>query len=75
VKTTFRRLQQLEQRRSESLAADHTSGARDRLLERLKGMAERLWGDPDWESMPNPTVDEIRQRVRDAVSRHRGDRG
>jgi hypothetical protein len=35
MKTTLRRLQQLEQRRSELVAADDSFGARERILEKM----------------------------------------
>jgi hypothetical protein len=73
VKTILRRLQQLEQRRSESLAANDVSGARERFLARINGMAERLSGDPNWEAMPKPSVEEVRQRLREALSRHKNE--
>ena len=68
MKTTLRRLQQLEQRRSELVAADDSSGARERILAAINRMADPRRGDPDWESRPQPTVEELRRRIRDAVS-------
>ena len=75
VKTILRRLHQLEQRRSESLAANDASGARERFLARINEMAEPLRGDPNWEAMPKPSVEEVRQRLRDALSRHKNEAG
>ena len=68
MKTTLRRLQQLEQRRSDLVAADDSSGARERILAAISRMADPRRGDPDWESRPQPTVEELRHRIRDAVS-------
>jgi hypothetical protein len=64
MKTTFRRLQQLEQRHSESLAANDASGARERILERLKGMADRLSSDPNWREPTELDVEVIKQRMK-----------
>lgn len=74
MKTVLRRLQ-LEQHRSESLAASDNTGARERLMERLNSMSDRLRGDPNWEALPKPTVEEVRQRLQEALARHRGDGG
>ena len=68
MKTTLRRLQQLEQRHSELTAADDSSGARERILAAISRMADPRRGDPDWESRPQPTVEDLRRRIRDAVS-------
>jgi hypothetical protein len=67
MKTVLRRLQQLEQRRSELLAVDFSSGARDHLLARISQMADPSRGDLNRESTPHATVDELRQRVREAA--------
>lgn len=74
MKTILRRLQQLEQRRSESLEATNASGARERILERIKAMADPRRGDPKWETAPQPTTDEIQQRIQAALSRFRSER-
>lgn len=73
MKTILRRLQQLEQRHSESLAANGASGARDRILARINGLAERLRGDANWEAMQKPSLEDVRQRVREALSHHKGE--
>jgi hypothetical protein len=70
VKTISKRLQQLERRHSEQVAASDTSGARERLLAVLKRVRERLQADPNWESMPKPSVAEVRQRIHEILSRH-----
>ena len=69
MKTTLRRLQQLEQRRSELVAADDSSAARERILAAINRMADPRRGDPDWESRPQPTVEDLRQRIREAAIR------
>jgi hypothetical protein len=68
MKTILRRLQQLEQRRSELVASDDSSGARERILAAISRMADPRQGDPDWESRPQPTVEDLQRRIRDAVS-------
>ena len=50
MKTTLRRLQQLEQRHSAWIAATDTSGACEELMARVNRIAERLRADPNWES-------------------------
>ena len=67
MKPILRRLQQLEQQRSELVAADHSSGARERILAAINRMADPRRGDPDWESRPQPTVLELRRRIREAA--------
>jgi hypothetical protein len=69
VKTILRRIQQLEQRRSEFVAADDSSGARERILEKINAMADPRRGDPNWDATPRPTVGEVTARLREAVSR------
>jgi hypothetical protein len=73
MKTTLRRLQQLEQRRSELVAPDDSSGARERILEKINAMADPRRGNPNWEATPRPTVAEVTARLREAVSRSRGE--
>jgi hypothetical protein len=73
VKTALRRLQQLEQRHSESLAANDGSGALERILEKINAMADPRRGNPNWEATPRPTVAEVTARLREAVSRSRGE--
>ena len=74
MKTTLRRLRQLEQRRSESFEANDESGARERILEKINAMADPRRGDPNRETPPPPTADEIRQRIQEALSLHRSER-
>jgi hypothetical protein len=69
VRTISKRLQQLERRQSEQVAANDTSGGRERLLAVLRRVRERLQADPNWESMPKPTVAEVRQRIHEMLSR------
>jgi hypothetical protein len=71
MKTTFRRLQQLEKRHSESLAANDASGALERILEKIGSMAEPLRQDPNGEAIPKPTVAEVRLRLQETQSRYR----
>ena len=73
MRTVLRRLQQLEQRRLESLATNDPSGARERILERINGMADPRRGDPNWEAMPKPTLAEVKARIQESLSRHRGE--
>ena len=73
LKTTFRRLEQLERRHSAWVAATDTSGAKENLLASLRGMSERLRADPNWESMPKPTVEEVTATVREAMSRYQSE--
>jgi hypothetical protein len=61
VKTTFRRLQQLERRRSEWLSAIETSGAREEILARLKRLRERLRANPNWKPPTPEQAEEIKQ--------------
>ena len=55
MKTTLRRLQQLEHHRSALLIANDYSGAKDELLRRLERIRERLKGNPNW--TPSPLLD------------------
>jgi hypothetical protein len=61
VKTTFRRLQQLERRRSEWLAATDTSGVREQFMAHINRMAARLRADPNWRP-PTPEQAEATMR-------------
>jgi hypothetical protein len=70
MKTVSKRLQQLERRHSEQVVANDTSGARERLLAVVKRVRERLQADPNWESMPKPTLAEVRQRIHETLSRY-----
>jgi hypothetical protein len=69
VRTISKRIQQLERTHSEQVAANDTSGARERLFAKIKRVRERLQADSHWESMPKPTVAEARQRLHEALSR------
>jgi len=71
MKTTFRRLQQLELRYSESLEANDASGALERILEKIGSMADPLREDPNQEAVLKPTFAEVRLRVQEALSRYR----
>jgi hypothetical protein len=71
MKTVLRRLQQLEQRRSELIASDFSSGARERLLAKINQMADPRRGVLNRESGPHATVDELRQRAREALAGHK----
>jgi hypothetical protein len=73
VKTVLRRLQQLEERHSAWAAANDTSGARESIMASLRRMSERLRADPNWESMPRLTVEEIRAKVFASVSRYQSE--
>ncbi len=73
MKTISKRLQQLERRHAEQVVANDTSGARERLLAVLKRVRERLQADPNWESMPKPTVAEVRQQIQEMLSRHQSE--
>ena len=61
MKTTFRRLQQLERRRSECLAATDTSGVRERFMASIERMAARLRADPNWRPPTPEQAEEIKQ--------------
>jgi hypothetical protein len=61
VKTICRRLQQLERSRTERLAANDTSGARERFMARIDRMAARLRADPNWKP-PTPEQTEAIKR-------------
>jgi hypothetical protein len=74
VKTVLRRLQQLERCRSDSLIANDASGARERILGKINAMADPRRGDPNWEAAPQPTADQIQQRIQEALSRFRSER-
>jgi hypothetical protein len=73
MRTVLRRLQQLEQRRSELVAADYSSGARERLLARISQMADPRRGNLNQESTPHATVNELRQRVQRALVSHKSE--
>jgi hypothetical protein len=73
VKTTLRRLQQLEQRRSELVAADDSFGTRERILEKINAMANPRRGNPNGEATPRSTVGEVTARLREAVSSSQGE--
>ena len=70
MKTTLRRLQQLEQRHSELTAADHSSGARERILNKIRAMADPRLGNPDLEA---PTFEEVKARLEEVLSIYRGE--
>ena len=70
VKTTFRRREQLERRHSASVVATDTSGAKQSVLASLKRVGERLRADPNWESMPKPTLAEMKVRLQETLSRY-----
>jgi hypothetical protein len=70
MRKTLKRLQQLERRHSEQVVANDTTGAREQLFAKLKRVRERLQADPNGESMPKPTVAEVRQRIQEMLSRH-----
>ena len=70
MKTTLRRLQQLERRHSAWVAATDTSGAKESVLASLRRVAERLRADPNWESMPKPTRAEVAARLQETLSRY-----
>jgi hypothetical protein len=74
MKTALKRLQQLEQRHSELVAANNGSGARERILEKISAMADPKRGNPDWELTPMPTLADLRERIQKAVS-HRQEAG
>lgn len=61
MKTSVRRLQQLEQRHSESFAANDASGAREGILEKLNSTAARLRADPNWRPPTPEQAEEIKQ--------------
>jgi hypothetical protein len=65
VKTSLRRLEQLEQRHSAWVAAANTSGAKGSLLASLKRVGERLRADPNWASLPKPTLAEVKARLQE----------
>jgi hypothetical protein len=67
MKAVLRRLQQLEQRHSELIAADFSSGARERLLARISQMADPRRMDQNREP-PSASVSELRRRVLEAVA-------
>ena len=73
MKTTLRRLQQLERHSAESFAANDASGARERILEKINAMADPRRGDHNWEATPRPTVGEVTAMLREAVSRCQGE--
>ena len=65
MKTICRRLQQLERRRSEWLAANGASGARERFMANINRMAARLRADPNWKP-PTPEQSEaIKQHLKE----------
>ena len=61
MKPIFRRLQQLEERRSEQRALMDTSGATERLLASITRTAERLRADPNWRAPTESEAQEIKQ--------------
>jgi division protein CdvB (Snf7/Vps24/ESCRT-III family) len=70
VKTILRRLQQLELHSAESLAASDSSGALERIPEKLNAMADLRRGNPNWEAA-RPTLEQVKARVKEAVSLYR----
>ena len=61
MKSTVRRLHQLERRRSEWRVATDASGAKDELLARLKRRGERLRADPNWKLQTPEQAEAIKQ--------------
>jgi hypothetical protein len=64
VRTTLRRLQQLEQRRVEQKVLLATSDAKERLLARLAQMGERLRSDPNWKPPTDSEAAAIQQHLK-----------
>jgi len=67
MRTTLRRLQQLEEHHSDLRAATVTSGAKEKLLADLSRVAERLRADPNWEAIPKPDPDEVLKQIKKAL--------
>jgi hypothetical protein len=64
MKPILRRLQQLEQRRSEQRALMDTSGAKERFLANIARTAERLRSNPNWTPPTESEAQEIKQRLK-----------
>ena len=67
MKAIVRRLEQLERYRA--LLAPVGSDARAVLLARLHGIAERMRAGGKWPPEPRPTMEQVRQRVMQALAR------
>ena len=65
MKTTFRRLQQLERKHSEWLVATDTSGARERFMAHINRMAARLRADPNWKPPTPEQAEAIKQHLKE----------
>lgn len=61
MKTTFRRLQQLERKRSNWRAVNEASGARERFMARIDRMGARLRADPNWKPPTPEQAEAIKQ--------------
>ena len=64
MKTICRRLQQLERRRSEWLAANGASGARERFMAHINRTAARLRADPNWTPPTPEQAEEIKLHLK-----------
>jgi hypothetical protein len=68
MKTIIKRLEHLEHAHRTQIAAN-TRGVRAVLMEKLNGVAERLRAGGNWPPEPRPTVEEVKQRIREFVPR------
>ena len=65
MKTSVRRLQQLERKHSDWLAATHSSGARERFMAHINRMAARLRADPNWRPPTPEQAEAIKQDLKE----------
>ena len=65
MKTTVRRLQQLERKHSGWLAATDKSGARERFIAHINRMAARLRADPNWKPSTPEQAEQIKQHFKE----------
>jgi hypothetical protein len=65
VRTTVKRLQQLERKHAEWRAVTNTSGAKERFMAHMERMAARLRADPNWRPPTPEQAEEIKQYFKD----------
>jgi hypothetical protein len=69
LKSTLKRIHYLEhRRRSESVERIYASGAHERILAKINAMADPRRGNPNMEPAYQPTLAEVKERIRQAVS-------
>ncbi len=70
MKTIIKRLKQLEHTRRMQIPTQ-SSGARERVMERLNRMRERMMVGGDWPPEQGPTAEEVKQRLQEVLAGYR----